>query len=96
MTTLTSQPLAVFKTYANSVMLGTGFENPYGRWTKVTALDTVDLSKIHGHISALSEDTFGENNQKGQYILVFAYIKRLLILTFLLLESTTYYPLGPM
>jgi hypothetical protein len=55
----------VFKTSANSVMLGTGFENLYSRWTTATALDTVDLSKIHGHISALSEDTFGESNQEG-------------------------------
>ena len=34
-------------------MLGTNIEDPYGRWTKATATDTIDLSKIHGHIFAL-------------------------------------------
>lgn len=34
-------------------MLRTSIENPCGRWTKATAVDAVDLSKIHGHIFAL-------------------------------------------
>lgn len=42
-----------FKTPPNTVMLGTSIENPCGRWTKATAVDAVNLSKIHGHIFAL-------------------------------------------
>jgi hypothetical protein len=34
-------------------MLGTNIKNPYGRWTKTTETDTIDFSKIHGHIFAL-------------------------------------------
>lgn len=34
-------------------MLGTNIEDPYGRWTKATATETIDLSKIHGHIFTL-------------------------------------------
>ena len=42
-----------FKTPSNTVMLGTNIEDPYRHWTKATATDTINLSKIHGHIFAL-------------------------------------------
>ena len=34
-------------------MLGTNIEDPYGRWTKAAATDTIDLLNIHRHIFAL-------------------------------------------
>lgn len=34
-------------------MLGNSIKNHCGRWTKATATDTIDVSKIHGHIFAL-------------------------------------------
>jgi len=42
-----------FNTAPNTVMLGTNIEDPYGRWTKATATDAIELSKVHGHIFAL-------------------------------------------
>jgi hypothetical protein len=33
-------------------------ENPCGRWTKVTEIDAVDLSTVHGHIFVLTSDGF--------------------------------------
>jgi hypothetical protein len=47
-----------FKTAENTVMLGSNFENPCGRWTKVTEIDAVDLNTIHGHIFVLTNDGF--------------------------------------
>lgn len=46
------------KTPENTVMLGSNFENPSGRWTKVMEIDAVDLSTIHGHIFVLTSDGF--------------------------------------
>ena len=43
-----------FKIPPNTVMLGTNIEEPYGRWTKVTATEMIDPSEIHGHVFALS------------------------------------------
>ncbi|PYH97126.1 hypothetical protein BO71DRAFT_144867 [Aspergillus ellipticus CBS 707.79] len=37
-------------------MLGTNFENPSLRWTKVTEIDSIDLASVHGHIFALTKD----------------------------------------
>ena len=37
-------------------MLGTNFENPSLRWTKVTDIENIDPSNVHGHIFALTED----------------------------------------
>jgi hypothetical protein len=47
-----------FKTPENTVMLGSNFENPSGRWTKVTEIDAVELSTVHGHIFVLTSDGF--------------------------------------
>jgi len=47
-----------FKTPENTVMLGSNFENPCGRWTKVTEIDAVELSTVHGHIFVLTRDGF--------------------------------------
>lgn len=46
------------KTPENTVMLGSNFENPTGRWTRVTEIDAVDLSIVHGHIFVLTGDGF--------------------------------------
>ncbi|MCJ1377782.1 hypothetical protein MMC17_000878 [Xylographa soralifera] len=46
------------KTPENTVMLGKNFKNPCGRWTKVTEIDAVDLSIVHGHIFVLTKDGF--------------------------------------
>ncbi|GLI82209.1 hypothetical protein PoHVEF18_010618 [Penicillium ochrochloron] len=42
-----------FKIPKNTVMLGSNFENPSLRWTKVTDLEEIDPSRVHGHIFAL-------------------------------------------
>ncbi|EFY92562.1 hypothetical protein J3459_015275 [Metarhizium acridum] len=42
-----------FKIPKNTVMLGSNFENPSLRWTKVTDIDEIDPSRVHGHILAL-------------------------------------------
>ena len=47
-----------FKTAENTVMLGSNFENPCGRWTKVTEIDAVDLSIVYRHIFVLTRDGF--------------------------------------
>jgi hypothetical protein len=39
-------------------MLGSNFENPCGRWTKVTEIDAVKLSTVYGHIFVLTRDGF--------------------------------------
>jgi hypothetical protein len=45
-----------FKIPKNTVMLGTNFENPSLRWTKVTDIDKIDPASVHGHIFALTKD----------------------------------------
>lgn len=45
-----------FKIPKGTVMLGTNFESPSLRWTKVTDIDKIDPSRVHGHIFALAED----------------------------------------
>jgi hypothetical protein len=38
--------------------LGSNFENPCDRWTKVTEIDTIELSTIHRHIFVFTRDSF--------------------------------------
>ncbi|EDN11234.1 predicted protein [Histoplasma mississippiense (nom. inval.)] len=45
-----------FKIPKGTVMLGTNFESPSLQWTKVTDIDKIDPSRVHGHIFALAED----------------------------------------
>lgn len=45
-----------FKIPRSTVMLGTNFESPSLRWTKVTDIDKIDPSRVHGHIFALTKD----------------------------------------
>ncbi|CAI7626068.1 unnamed protein product [Penicillium pancosmium] len=45
-----------FKIPESTVMLGTNFESPSLRWTKVTDIDKIDHSRVHGHIYALTKD----------------------------------------
>ncbi|KYK53953.1 hypothetical protein DCS_05902 [Drechmeria coniospora] len=40
----------------NTVLLGTNFEGPKGRWAKVTGIEYVDPASVHGHIFVLSDD----------------------------------------
>lgn len=47
-----------FKIPENTIMLGSNFENPHGRWTKVTDIGAVDLSSVHGHIFVVTGDGF--------------------------------------
>lgn len=41
-----------FKIPKNTVMLGSNFESPSLRWTKITDIDKIDPSGVHGHIFA--------------------------------------------
>jgi hypothetical protein len=45
-----------FKIPKSTVMLGTNFENPYLRWTKVTDIKKINPAGVHGHIFALTKD----------------------------------------
>jgi hypothetical protein len=36
--------------------MGSNFENPSGRWTKVTEIYAVNLTIVHGHIFVLTSD----------------------------------------
>lgn len=45
-----------FKIPESTVMLGTNFENPSLRWTKVTDIDKIDPLRVHGHIFAFTKD----------------------------------------
>ncbi|KAG9229006.1 hypothetical protein BJ875DRAFT_524637 [Amylocarpus encephaloides] len=47
-----------FQTSENTVMLGTNFQNPMLRWTKVTRVTDVDLNNIHGHIFVFTGSGF--------------------------------------
>lgn len=47
-----------FKRLENPFLLGSNFENPYGRWTKVTEIDTIELSSVYGHVFVLINDRF--------------------------------------
>lgn len=45
-----------FKIPADTIMLGTNFENPSGRWTKPTSINEVNLDNVHGHIFVLTPE----------------------------------------
>ncbi|KAK0610656.1 hypothetical protein B0T17DRAFT_500526, partial [Bombardia bombarda] len=45
-----------FKIPENTVMLGTNFEEPRGRWAKITHIETIDATTIHGHIFVVGKD----------------------------------------
>jgi hypothetical protein len=45
-----------FKIPESSVMLGTSFKSPSLRWTKVTNIEKIEPSHVHGHIFALTKD----------------------------------------
>ncbi|OJD23111.1 hypothetical protein ACJ73_05543 [Blastomyces percursus] len=45
-----------FNIPGGTVMLGTNFENPSLRWAKVTDIDSIDPTSVHGHIFALTKD----------------------------------------
>ncbi|KAF2184559.1 hypothetical protein K469DRAFT_688571 [Zopfia rhizophila CBS 207.26] len=47
-----------FEIPEDTVMLGKNFENPLGRWTKPTDMNTIDLNTIHGHIFILKNNEF--------------------------------------
>jgi hypothetical protein len=38
------------------VLLGSNFEQPKGRWSKVTPIEQIDPSMVHGHIFVVGED----------------------------------------
>jgi len=42
-----------FKIPENTVLLGTNFEKPRGRWAKITQIESIDRTTIHGHIFVL-------------------------------------------
>ncbi|TWU72828.1 hypothetical protein ED733_001721 [Metarhizium rileyi] len=45
-----------FKIPHGTVLLGFNFEQPRGRWAKVTPIEQIDLSTVHGHIFVVGED----------------------------------------
>ncbi|KAL6696647.1 hypothetical protein J3F84DRAFT_347690 [Trichoderma pleuroticola] len=45
-----------FKIPEDTVLLGTDFEEPKGRWAKVTQIQTIDPATVHGHIFVLRKD----------------------------------------
>jgi len=42
----------------NTTLLGVNYEKPYCRWARPTAIRTVDLSNVHGHIFVLTNYNF--------------------------------------
>ncbi|KPM41501.1 hypothetical protein AK830_g5107 [Neonectria ditissima] len=40
----------------DTVLLGTNFEGPKGRWAKVTQIKDIDPAAVHGHILVFSKD----------------------------------------
>ncbi|KAH8648115.1 hypothetical protein BGZ61DRAFT_376512, partial [Ilyonectria robusta] len=45
-----------FKIPDGTVLLGSNFEEPRGRWAKVTLIEEIDHSTVHGHIFAYGKD----------------------------------------
>ncbi|KAH6982480.1 hypothetical protein EDB80DRAFT_736869 [Ilyonectria destructans] len=45
-----------FKIPDDTVLLGSNFEEPRGRWAKVTPIEEIDRSTVHGHIFGVGED----------------------------------------
>ncbi|KUJ09263.1 uncharacterized protein LY89DRAFT_281988 [Mollisia scopiformis] len=42
----------------HTAMLGVNYEEPYCRWARPTAIQTIDLSNVHGHIFVLTDHGF--------------------------------------
>jgi len=42
----------------NTALLGVNYDKPYCRWARPTAIRTVDLSNVHGHIYVLTDYGF--------------------------------------
>jgi len=49
---------AHFSAPENTTLLGVNYDNPYCRWARPTAIRTVDLDNIHGHIFVLTNHGF--------------------------------------
>ncbi|KFY30327.1 hypothetical protein V494_08190 [Pseudogymnoascus sp. VKM F-4513 (FW-928)] len=49
---------AHFAVPANTAILGANYDKPYCRWAKTTAIQTIDLSNVHGHIFVLTDHGF--------------------------------------
>jgi len=49
---------AHFELPENTTLLGVNYNTPYCRWTRTTAIQTIDLSNVHGHIFVLTEHGF--------------------------------------
>ncbi|KAF6236128.1 hypothetical protein HO173_005757 [Letharia columbiana] len=47
-----------FKVPENTIMQGSNLEDSCGRWTKLTEIDAVDLSTVHGHILVITSAGF--------------------------------------
>lgn len=47
-----------FATPDNTTLVGVNYNEPYSRWAKPTAIQTVDLSNVHGHIFVLTDHGF--------------------------------------
>ncbi|KAL6364214.1 hypothetical protein LRP88_02130 [Fusarium phalaenopsidis] len=45
-----------FKIPESTVLLGTNFEEPKGRWARVTPVEKIDPATIHGHIFVFTKD----------------------------------------
>jgi hypothetical protein len=43
---------------ANTAILGANYDEPYCRWAKTTAIQTIDLTNVHGHIFVLTDQGF--------------------------------------
>ncbi|KAK2813225.1 hypothetical protein FQN50_000903 [Emmonsiellopsis sp. PD_5] len=49
---------AHFAAPENTAMLGVIYDKPYCRWARTTAIETMDLSNVHGHIFVLTDHGF--------------------------------------
>jgi len=49
---------AHFAAPENTALLGVIYDKPYCRWARTTAIETVDLSNVHGHIFVLTDHGF--------------------------------------
>jgi hypothetical protein len=49
---------AHFAAPENTAILGVIYDKPYCRWARTTAIDTMDLSNVHGHIFVLTDHGF--------------------------------------
>jgi hypothetical protein len=49
---------AHFATPEDTAILGVNYDKPYCRWARTTAIQTIDLSNVHGHIFVLTDHGF--------------------------------------